>query len=115
MSTEQELKRALITRLTSPTSPNSITFKIDDTFEWDRNDETVLDTEWLHICGLIESSLNEQELDFYVTAVLDWAKEFATLQPSTRLTITQPWGQYVVRLTWQQRAEILVHLGLIEL
>jgi hypothetical protein len=110
MNKEQQLQMALTTRLVSP---NTITFKIDNTFEWDHSNNEVTYAEWFYVCWLVENSFDELELDKYVTALLDWAKEFATEQPSTRLTITQPWDQYLVKLTWHKRAITMRELGLI--
>ena len=41
--------------------PNTITFKIDDTWEWDKNNNEVLPSELLYACSLVEATLTEVE------------------------------------------------------
>jgi hypothetical protein len=98
MNTDQELRLALAKMLPEKIRVAESFFWIDGVLDnW-----TVRDTEWLHVCHLIEKSMGpttRNEFSHELECVMD-------SQP--RDYKDMPWRAHLVSTTWQQRAEALI-------
>ena len=64
-------------------------------------------TQDLNACHEAEKFLTYSQLDLYVTLIYDWAREEARRVSPTQYAIQEPWGQFIVKLSAQKRAEFL--------
>ena len=73
--------------------------------EWDYEDGcTVRETEFLHLCWLVEENLTEKEYYFYADVVCDLSLEIVT---------KRRW--FWLAMPWQQRVEALAKVKGVEL
>lgn len=83
--TDLELQRALAKLL-----PDKLGFTNHLAIYWIDGEESVLDTEWLHICWLVEQNIYEPEKTKYVNGLarnsgdLDWSMTHASWQQRAR-------------------------------
>lgn len=105
---EQKLKLALAGML-----PDVIVYDaLFERFHWKGKVETfgwpeIRDTEWLHVCHLVEQTLSEEDLDKYITACWDLKKDNLVRHILNQDEVAKTIWRWLTRLPWPLRAQAL--------